>query len=92
MSELPMALIVRVYMLTFCRMVIRLVVLISGVHRTGHFPQFKQTIIASHLLPNQQGTITARLLLAGGFGVVPLIIPVPRATVLAQVIRVRNGF
>ncbi len=69
-----MSLLVMAYVLTFCRVVIGLVFLISGVSKASHLPQFKQTIITFHLLPNQLSGIAALLFLAGEFGVVLLMI------------------
>lgn len=69
-----MSLMVTAYVLTFCRVVTGLVFLVSGVSKSGHLPQFKQTIINFRILPNQLSGIAALLLLAGEFGVVLLMI------------------
>ncbi len=62
------------YVLIFCRVVIGLVFLISGVSKIMHLPQFKQAITNFRILPGQLSGIAAQLCLVGEFSVVALIV------------------
>lgn len=69
-----MSLLVMAAVLTFCRVVIGMVFLISSASKALHLVQFKQTITHFRLLPSKLSGSAALLFLAGEGSVVVLII------------------
>lgn len=61
------------YVLTFCRVVIGLVFVLSGIGKARDIAQFRQIIQTFNLLPRSLYSVAAALFLGGEFAVVALV-------------------